>query len=94
MKKLIVVFLLFTVSIVFAQEKKENPEKVKLQSEYTQVLKQANELKAQIYDAQEFLDNGKKQLEDFKKKMLELQQKYQAILDEEKKSAVKDEPKK
>lgn len=82
MKKLtVILILLFTVSL-FAQDKK-----LEIQNDFTQLQKQANELKAQVYDAQEFITKAKVQIEDLTKKMLELQQKYQAIVDNEKKEA-------
>ncbi len=88
-----ILILLFTVSI-FAQEKPnvENPEKAKIQKDFTELQKQSNDLKAQIYDAQEFIVKAKVQIEDFTKKMLELQQKFQAIIEAEKKE-VKSEKK-
>lgn len=89
MKRTIVILvLLFTISL-FAQEKKDNPKKTEIEQTYQTIQKKANELKAQVFDAEEFAKKGREQLAEFNKQMSDLQQQYQAILDVEKKDEVK-----
>lgn len=89
MKQLIFVAVLFFAVNLFAQEKpKDNPKKTEIEQTYQTVLKKANDLKTQIYDAQKLIEANEKQIADYNKQMLELQQQYQVILDAEKKEVV------
>lgn len=85
MKKLLIIILLMS-GICFAQEKpKENPKKAEIEQTYQTVVKKANDLKVQIYDAQKLIEANEKQIAEYNKQLLELQQQYQAILNTEKK---------
>jgi len=81
MKRLLLIIAILFTTTLFAQDK------ASIQKDFAELQKQSNELKAQVYDAQEFITKAKVQIEDLTKKMLELQQKYQAIVDVEKKEA-------
>ena len=89
MKKILVVVIMLIGVNLFAQEKKDNPKKTEIEQTYQAIQKKANELKAQIFDAEEFAKKGREQLAEFNKQMLDLQQQYQAILNAEKKEPEK-----
>lgn len=87
MKKLLVVAIIFFAVNVFAQEK-PNPEKTEIEQTYQTIQKKANDLKIQVYDAQKLIEANEKQIADYNKQMMELQQQYQVILDAEKKKVI------
>ena len=86
MYRLLVIILLCS-TLVFAQKKEEkkpeNPKRTELQQEWNAIKKQADDLKIQIYDAQQFLKQAEVLMDGYSKKLMEIQQKYTAIVQEE-----------